>query len=86
MLGTCLAAILIERVLFHVVVIADKVWSLMRGCLTAWTLISMHITAEICCTVSTHEKLGSTCCKSSQPVEARELTGFVVSEDLFLRV
>ena len=64
-------AILIESALFHLVFIEDKDWSLTTGLLIAWTFISMHITAEICCTESTREKLGTACCKSSQPVEAR---------------
>lgn len=63
--------ILIESALFHLVLIEDKAWILTTGLLVDWTFISMHITAEICCTASTCEKLGTTCCKSSQPVKAR---------------
>lgn len=37
-LGTPLMAIVIESVLFHLVFIADKTWSLMTGPLIAWTL------------------------------------------------
>lgn len=65
--------ILIESALFHLVLIEDKAWSLTTGLLVGWTFISMHITAEICCTVSTCEKLGTACCKSSQPVKARRV-------------
>ena len=71
MLGTCLIAILTENALFHLVFIEDKAWSLMTGLLVAWTFTSMHIAAKVHCTASTCEKLGTTCCKSSQPVEAR---------------
>lgn len=79
-------AVLIEGVLFHLGFVEDKAWSLRTGLFTAWTFVSMHIAAEICRTASTCEKLGTSCCKSSQPVEAGELTGFMVSEDLFLKV
>lgn len=79
-------AVLIENVLFHLGLVEDKAWSLRTGLLTAWAFVCMHIAAERRRTASTCEKLGTSCCKSSQPAEAGELTGFMVSEDLFLKV
>ena len=77
-------AILIESALLFT---EDKAWSLYKtGCLLAWTFISMHITAEICRIASTCEKLEPLAVNHHSLSKPGELTGFMESEDLFLRV